>query len=210
MLDIFISILIAIPAFAVLLGLIVFIHEYGHFKTARLCGVKIETFSLGFGPALLQRTDRHGTVWKIAAIPLGGFVKFFGDANAASAGAESGEAGPATTQFTSEKDRLESLLTPEEKAVCFHFKPVWQRMLIVAAGPLANFILALVIFIGILYEPWRAPCGSRGGVCDPGQSRRDGGICPWGSDFDRCWVAGSRPLTISGPRSFWRLGMICP
>ncbi|MEM9422083.1 MAG: RIP metalloprotease RseP [Pseudomonadota bacterium] len=161
MLDVIISVVTAVLAFAVMLPLIVFVHEYGHFKVARLCGVRVDTFSIGFGKSLLQWTDKKGTVWKIAAIPLGGFVKFFGDANAASAGTvahsdgeeeegHAGDAKPVTTQFTSERDRLAALLTEEEKSVCFHFKPVWQRMAVVAAGPLANFLLAIAIFAVIL------------------------------------------------------------
>ncbi|MEM9989275.1 MAG: RIP metalloprotease RseP, partial [Pseudomonadota bacterium] len=151
MVDSLVPILIALGAFGVLLPLIVFVHEYGHFKVARLCGVRVDTFSIGFGPSLLKWRDKQGTDWKIAAIPLGGFVKFFGDANAASAGTQADDEshGPATTQFGSEKDRLAALLTEEEKRVCFHFKPLWQRAAVVAAGPLANFLLAIVIFTGI-------------------------------------------------------------
>lgn len=152
MLDTLIAIGISLAAFAVLLPLIVFVHEYGHFKVARLCGVKVDAFSIGFGPAMTSWVDKHGTVWKISAIPLGGYVKFFGDANAASAGTradEDDEAKPVTTQFNSERDRLAAMLTEEEKRVCFHFKPVWQRAAVVAAGPIANFILALIIFAGI-------------------------------------------------------------
>jgi regulator of sigma E protease len=149
MLDVVISVAIALAAFAVLLPLIVFVHEYGHFKVARLCGIRVDTFSIGFGPRMFGWTDRKGTEWKVAAIPLGGFVKFFGDANAASAGTEAGDGGPSTTQFSSERDRLAALLTEEEKRVCFHFKPVWQRMLVVAAGPFSNFILAIAIFAAL-------------------------------------------------------------
>ncbi|MBB4658626.1 M50 family metallopeptidase [Parvularcula dongshanensis] len=159
------GVLIALLAFAVLLPLIVFVHEYGHFKVARLCGVKVDAFSIGFGPALKSWRDRHGTVWKISAIPLGGYVKFFGDANAASAGRAEGSAyavgsdlapaeaepaaGPGATQFGSERAKLEAVLTDEQKRVCFHFKPVWQRMAVVAAGPFANFVLAAVVFAGL-------------------------------------------------------------
>lgn len=156
MISLVLSVAISIAAFAVLLALIVFIHEYGHFKVARLCGVRVDTFSIGFGPAFLKWTDKQGTVWKIASIPLGGYVKFFGDANAASAGASSHdteeehhEGRPLTTQFNSEKDKLAAYLTEEEKKVCFHFKPVWQRMAVVAAGPIANFILGAIIFAGL-------------------------------------------------------------
>ncbi|MGV6819779.1 MAG: RIP metalloprotease RseP [Parvularcula sp.] len=148
MLNILIATLISLGAFAVLLPLIVFVHEYGHFKVARLCGIRVEAFSIGFGRAIKSWTDKKGTVWKISAIPLGGYVKFFGDANAASAGVAKDEdqEKPITTQFNSERDRLAAMLTDEEKRVCFHFKPVWQRAAVVAAGPLANLLLALIIF----------------------------------------------------------------
>jgi regulator of sigma E protease len=115
----------AVP-FLIALTLIVFIHEYGHFKVARLCGVKIETFSIGFGRELWGWTDRYGTRWKLGWLPLGGYVRFAGDANAASL-PESERAGP-------------------PKPGDFHGKPVWQRALVVVAGPLANFILAIGIF----------------------------------------------------------------
>lgn len=148
-------------AFPLLLAVIVFVHEYGHFFVARLCGVKVEVFSIGFGKPLLKWTDRHGTEWRISPIPLGGFVRFFGDANAASAAdPEIAEPHPVTTQFPRPGEGRPKGLTPEEKKVCFHFKPVWQRALIVGAGPVTNFLLALVIFWGFFlafgmktYEP---------------------------------------------------------
>ncbi|MEE9330323.1 MAG: RIP metalloprotease RseP, partial [Parvularculaceae bacterium] len=99
--------------------------------------------------------DKHGTVWKISMLPLGGYVKFFGDAGPASNpdpdlvdGEASDEAKPVTTQFpnSSEKERLAQTLTEEERAVCFHFKPLWAKAAVVAAGPIANFLLAIVIF----------------------------------------------------------------
>ncbi|MBY0421629.1 MAG: site-2 protease family protein, partial [Parvularculaceae bacterium] len=137
---------VCLAVFAVLIAVIVFIHEYGHFSMARLCGVRVETFSIGFGRPLLKWTDRHGTEWRIAWIPLGGYVKFFGDADASSRPGDSvTEDAPATTQFNP-PEKAGRGLTPEEKRVCFHFKPVWQRMLIVAAGPFANFALAIAIF----------------------------------------------------------------
>jgi regulator of sigma E protease len=116
----------AIP-FLVALTLIVFIHEYGHFKVARLCGVRVETFSIGFGREMWGATDRHGTRWKVGWLPLGGYVKFAGDANAAS------------MPETQPADR------PVEPGD-FHGKAVWQRALVVVAGPVANFILAILIF----------------------------------------------------------------
>ncbi len=110
------------------LGLIIFIHEMGHFLVGRWCGVKADVFSMGFGPELWHRIDKHGTRWRLAAIPLGGYVKFHGDANPASAGVDAAQ------------------MSEEEKKVSFFTQPVWKRAAIVFAGPLANFLLAIVIF----------------------------------------------------------------
>jgi regulator of sigma E protease len=116
--------------FLFVLSLVVFFHEFGHFLVARLCGVRILVFSIGFGPELVGFNDRHNTRWKISAIPLGGYVKFFGDDNAAS---------------VPDAPRLESM--PEsDRARSFFFQPVYKRAAIVAAGPIANFVLAIVIF----------------------------------------------------------------
>lgn len=144
---------ITIAAFLALLMIIVFIHEYGHFSMARLLGVRVDVFSIGFGKPILRWVDRKGTEWRIAALPLGGYVKFFGDLNAASqASPEVAKASaPATTQFPKPGDTEEvgQGMTAEERAVCFHFKPVWARAAIVAAGPVANFILAVAIFASL-------------------------------------------------------------
>ncbi len=139
---------VSIIAFTILLMLIVFIHEYGHFSVARLLGVRVDVFSIGFGKPLLKWVDRKGTEWRISMLPLGGYVKFFGDLNAASQGPVDQQPKPATTQFPApgEKEKLEGGLTAEERKVCFHFKPLWRKAAIVAAGPLANFVLAIVIF----------------------------------------------------------------
>lgn len=148
---------IALVAFLVLLTIIVFFHEYGHFSVARLLGVRVDVFSLGFGKPIARWTDSKGTEWRIAPIPLGGYVKFFGDANAASqpdaeiAADPPAQSGPATTQFPRPGEKgAAGGLTAEERAVCFHYKPVWARAAIVAAGPFANFVLAAVIFWGLL------------------------------------------------------------
>ncbi len=109
---------------------VVFIHELGHFLVARWCGVKVSTFSIGFGGELFGFTDRHGTRWRFAWLPLGGYVKFIDDENAASAPS---------------RDKL-AQMTPEERAGSFQAKPLWQRAAVVAAGPVANFILTLVLF----------------------------------------------------------------
>jgi regulator of sigma E protease len=116
--------------FLFVLTIVVFFHELGHFLVARWAGVKVLTFSLGFGPELAGFNDRHGTRWKISAIPLGGYVKFFGDDSEAST--------PSTEAL--------ARMTAEEQAGSFHHKKVGPRAAIVAAGPIANFILAIVIF----------------------------------------------------------------
>ena len=145
---------IAIVAFVILLTIIVFFHEYGHFSAARLLGVRVDVFSIGFGKTIAEWVDRKGTKWRISMLPFGGYVRFFGDGSAASnPGADvEDSAKPATTQFPrpGQEDEVGRGMTAEERAVCYHFKPVWARAIIVAAGPMANFVLATVIFWGIL------------------------------------------------------------
>ena len=119
--------------FLFVLTIVVFFHALGHFLVARWAGVKVLTFSLGFGPELVGFNDRHGTRWKISAIPLGGYVRFFGDESEASTPSSEALAG----------------MTEEERAGSFHHKGVGPRAAIVAAGPIANFILAIVIFAGL-------------------------------------------------------------
>lgn len=117
--------------FLFVLSVVVFFHELGHFLVARWCGVTVTTFSIGFGRELFGFYDRHGTRWRIAAIPLGGYVKFLDDANAAS------QPGTAVE------------LSPEQQAGSFHGKPVWKRALVVAAGPAANFLIAALIYTAV-------------------------------------------------------------
>lgn len=119
--------------FLFVLTLVVFFHELGHFLVARWCGVRVKAFSIGFGPELFGFDDRHGTRWKLSAIPLGGYVRFFGDEDAAS---------------TPDRDALDAM-SEEERRSSFFGKSVWQRAAIVAAGPIANFLLAIVIFAAI-------------------------------------------------------------
>src|SRR5476651_2593947 len=116
--------------FLFVLTIVVFFHELGHFLVARWAGVKVLTFSLGFGPELFGFNDRKGTRWKLSAIPLGGYVKFFGDESEAS---------------TPSSDALKAM-SEEERKVSFHGKEVGPRAAIVAAGPIANFLLAIAIF----------------------------------------------------------------
>ncbi len=116
-------------AFVVALSIIVAIHEYGHYIVGRWCGIHAEVFSLGFGPVLASRTDKHGTRWQIAALPFGGYVRFLGDANAAGVG---------STDDVSQADVRRSMAGA----------PLWARALTVLAGPVFNFILAVLIFAG--------------------------------------------------------------
>lgn len=118
-------------AFVVALSVIVAVHEYGHYIVGRWTGIKAEVFSLGFGPVLFSRMDRHGTRWQIAALPFGGYVKFLGDANAASVGAD-GTVEPARQR--------ETMLGA----------PLWARAATVLAGPAFNFILAFFLFAGVI------------------------------------------------------------
>src|SRR5262245_29713776 len=112
--------------FLFVLTIVVFFHELGHFLVARWRGVKITDFSVGFGPEIFGFTDRHGTRWKVSAIPLGGYVKFFGDENAASA----------------PDHKAAVRMTEEEKKGSFLHKSVGSRAAVAVAGPIANFILA--------------------------------------------------------------------
>jgi len=115
--------LFTLLAFAVALGSLITFHELGHYWVARLCGVKVLRFSLGFGKVILRRTDKHGTEWAVSALPLGGYVKM--------------------------QDEAPAGATPAEAASAFNNKPVGQRIAIVAAGPLFNLILAVFLYAGL-------------------------------------------------------------
>ncbi len=116
------------PPFLIVLTVLVFVHELGHYLVARWNKVRVEVFSIGFGPELFGWTDRSGTRWKFSAIPLGGYVKMFGDSDA-----------------TSMPGQELSTMTDAEMAVAFHHKRLGQRAAIVAAGPFANFLFAIVV-----------------------------------------------------------------
>ena len=120
--------------FLILLTIVVFIHEFGHYYFARRYGVGVTAFSVGFGKELFGYTDKHGTRWKFSAIPFGGYVKFFGDHNIFS-------------DFN--REELREKYNEEEQKKLLAFKPLYQRNLIAFGGPLANFILAFVIFVGM-------------------------------------------------------------
>ncbi len=129
------SIFVMIFAFLLVLGPLVLVHELGHYLVGRWCGIKAEAFSIGFGKELAGWTDRRGTRWKLSALPLGGYVQFAGDMNAASQPDGKGLEG----------------LSAEERSHVFHAKPLWQRALVVLAGPLTNLIVAILIFASFNY-----------------------------------------------------------
>jgi len=151
-----------IVPFLFVLSLVVFFHELGHFLVARWCGVRILVFSIGFGPELVGFYDRHGTRWKISAIPLGGYVKFFGDEGAAS---------------TPNAERLASM-DASERARSFAFQPVRKRAAIVVAGPMANFLLAIVIFTAIFMLYGKQSMSARVDAVQPDSAAAAAGFQP--------------------------------
>ncbi len=148
--------------FLFVLTIVVFFHELGHFLVARWCGIKVVTFSLGFGPELVGFFDRLGTRWKISAIPLGGYVKFFGDENAASA-----------------PDRAAAAsMTDSERKDSFIGQKVGARAAVVAAGPIANFILAIAIFAGIFMVVGKQTTSARVDAVQSGSAAEAAGFKP--------------------------------
>ena len=148
-------------SFIIILSVIVFVHEMGHYLIARYNGVRVEVFSIGFGPEIFGWDDRAGTRWKIGLLPLGGYVKMFGDANAASAPGG---------------DLVE--MTPEEKAVSFHHKRLGQRTAVVFGGPLANFLLAIVILSVMFATVGQRITPAEISMIKPGSPAEAAGIVP--------------------------------
>jgi regulator of sigma E protease len=151
-----------IVPFLFVLTIVVFFHELGHFIVARWCGIKVVVFSIGFGPEIVGFYDRYGTRWKISAVPLGGYVKFFGDDNAASAP-------------DSEAARA---MTDAERAVSFVHQRVGPRAAVVAAGPIANFILAIVIFAGVFMLFGKQMTSARVDTVQPASAAEAAGFKP--------------------------------
>ena len=191
--------LIYVVPFLFVLTIIVFFHELGHFMIGRLCGIKALTFSVGFGPELIGFTDRQGTRWKLAAIPLGGYVKFLGDENAASVPDREAVAGMSDT----------------ERRHAFPSASVGRRAATVAAGPIANFILAIVIFAGVVYATGRVVGDPVVSAVEPGSPAAAAGFQPgdrvlsadgetidYFSDLQRHVAAvGANPITFQVERS---------
>lgn len=145
--------------FILVLALVVFVHEFGHFQVARWLGVKVEAFSIGFGKALAHWTGKSGVTYRIGLVPLGGYVKFVGDADASS--------------------RPDASLpkAPPESGL-FHAQPVWKRAAIVAAGPAANFIFAILAFGAVFYGRGETVLLPRVGVVEAGSAAAQAGFRP--------------------------------
>ena len=158
-------------AFICAIGPLVFIHELGHYLVARWFGVGAETFSIGFGREITGWTDKRGTRWKVGWLPLGGYVRFVGDEHAASQPADPDS------------------VAPEDRERSFHLKPVWQRFLIVLAGPLANFLVTILI-LAAFFMTLGAPRTNVVGEVAPGTAAAQAGIAP-----------GDRILAIGGRRT---------
>ena len=152
---------IYVLAFIALIGPLVFFHELGHLVAGRWFGVHAEVFSIGFGRELFGWTDRKGTRWKVGWLQLGGYVRFAGDMNPAS-----------------QADPKWLSLPPEERARTFQAKPVWQRAIIVAAGPLANFLLAILIFMGVLGTVGQSRTPPVVATVAAGSAAERGGLAP--------------------------------
>jgi len=148
--------------FLFVLTVVVFFHELGHFLVARMCGVRVLVFSIGFGPELFGFNDRYGTRWKVAAIPLGGYVKFFGDENAASVPDQAAVAA----------------MSPTDREKSFVQQKLANRAAIVAAGPIANFILAVAIFAGIFTFHGRPSESARVDAVQAGSAAAVAGFLP--------------------------------
>lgn len=142
----------AVLPFLFVLPLVVVVHELGHFLAAKAFGIKIEQFSINFGRALLRWRDRSGVEWRIGWLPLGGYVKFAGDVDASSV--------PDRAALDALRDEIRRNEGPGAEHHYFHFKPIWQRAVVTVAGPVANFLLAIVLFaalLGTLGEAVTAP-----------------------------------------------------
>jgi len=167
------GILLTIVAFALVIGPLVFVHEMGHYLAGRLFGVKAEAFSIGFGREIAGFTDKRGTRWKFGWLPLGGYVRFAGDMNPAS-----------------QPDPNWLALPAAERAKTFQAKPLWQRAIIVAAGPITNFVLAILILAGfaMAYGDVRTPPVAAG--IEQGSAAARAGLLPG----DRITAVGGRSV----------------
>ncbi len=155
--------------FVLVLSILVFVHEWGHFIVARMCGVRVKVFSIGFGPEIFGYTDKKsGTRWKISAIPLGGYVQMFGDVDPASS-----THSEAVTENGVTRD-----FTEEEKRVAFYNKSVWKRMAIVFAGPAINFLFAIFIFAAVFMSSGKVVIPPSISAVEQGSAAERAGLMP--------------------------------
>nr|WP_087573349.1 RIP metalloprotease RseP [Sphingomonas sp. CDS-1] len=162
--------LLTIFAFVAVIGPLVFVHELGHYLVGRWCGVKAEAFSIGFGPEIAAWVDKRGTRWRIGALPLGGYVRFKGDMNAAS-----------------QTDPRWLEMPAAERAQSFPAKPLWQRAAIVAAGPAINFLFAILILATFAFVHGESRTPAVAGQVQPGSAAAAAGI-----------LAGDRIVSLNG------------
>jgi regulator of sigma E protease len=166
--------LLTVLAFALVIGPLIFLHEMGHYLAGRMFGVKIDAFSIGFGQEVFGVTDKRGTRWKFSWLPLGGYVKFAGDMNAGS-----------------QPDADWLMLPPEERARTLQARPVWQRAIVVAAGPVTNFIVAILILAGFAMAYGVDATPSVIGVVEPKSAAAVSGLRPG----DRITSLGGRDVS---------------
>lgn len=187
------SVLYTLVAFIAALSVIVAVHEYGHYIVGKWSGIHAEVFSLGFGPVLWSRVDRHGTRWQVAALPFGGYVKFLGDANAASG--------------KDEEAMAQAAMDPVELRRTMHGAPLWARVSTVAAGPVFNFAMSILVFAAIFMFKGAASdpltVGKLHTVPGPTQELREGdeiltiaGRLPPAFDDSAAWDAFTETLPM--------------
>ncbi|MCQ2734744.1 MAG: RIP metalloprotease RseP [Alphaproteobacteria bacterium] len=169
--EILLNVIYYVIPFIVLLGILVFVHEFGHFIIARLLGAKVVVFSIGFGKELWGRVDKYGTRWKLSAVPLGGYCQFLGDADASSSTVD---------------ESLENL-SEEDKKGAFSLLAAWKKLCIVVAGPLFNYLFALLLFIALFYSFGKIVYPSVVGKVMPGEAADIAGI-----------MEGDRILSLNG------------
>ena len=185
--------------FLVVITILVFVHEMGHFLVARLNGVRVEAFSIGMGPEVVGRTARSGTRWKFCALPIGGYVKMFGDADIASRPAPEGGDGRRRGLLRRRRRGGEEAkgwaagdarpLTEEERAQSFHHKRVGQRFAIVLAGPVANFVFTIAALYALFVSVGQATTPPVVGAVLPGSAAEEAGLAP-----------GDELLSVDGER----------
>ncbi len=182
MLQYLINAVITILSFGFVLGLLVFIHELGHYAMGRFFGVAVERFSVGFGKPVLRYKAKSGTEWVVSRIPLGGYVKFLGDAGVAS--------NPDTEELAKIKAEMDSKHGKDVWKSCLHFKPLYQRALVAFAGPMANFILAAILFAGLAF-----------GFGIYKNTAEIQAVTPGGPAAEAGFIAGDKILTIDGKQA---------